>query len=274
VDTDHPALVVKIDNTAGARPQVGLSSADIVVEELVEGGSTRLAALFHSTLPDVIGPVRSIRTSDIGLVQPTNGALVASGGAGRVLRLMDDVGVTVITEGSPGFARASDRKAPYNVMIDPTTVRDESASGIPAPEQNYLPWGDGTPDGERAANVSAQFSNAHTTEWEHDGNTWRRTNGLAADDDQFAATSLLILRVAVRDAGYEDPAGNPVPETVLTGEGEAVLFTGGSAVQCAWSKETDVAALELEEASGDPIAVPPGRTWIELVPEAGSISYG
>jgi hypothetical protein len=61
---------------------------------------------------------------------------------------------------------------------------------------------------------------------------------------------------------------------VLTGEGEAVLFTGGSAVQCAWSKETDVAALELEEASGDPIAVPPGRTWIELVPEAGSISYG
>jgi hypothetical protein len=100
---ERPVLVVKVDNTASARPQAGLSAADIVVEELVEGGLTRLAVLYHSTLPDAVAPVRSIRTSDIGIVLPTGGALVASGGAQRVLRAMDEAGVTVVTEGSAGF---------------------------------------------------------------------------------------------------------------------------------------------------------------------------
>ena len=66
----YPVLVTKIDNTYASAPQLGLGKADMVVEELVEGGLTRLAAFFYSQLPTKVGPVRSMRASDIGIVSP------------------------------------------------------------------------------------------------------------------------------------------------------------------------------------------------------------
>ena len=77
---EHPVMVAKIDNS-GKEPQAGLSKADLVVEELVEGGYTRLAAFFYSELPINAGPMRSMRFSDVGIVQPVNGDIVTSGGA-------------------------------------------------------------------------------------------------------------------------------------------------------------------------------------------------
>ena len=77
----HPVMVVKIDNTGSSAPQVGLDTADLVVEELVEGGSTRLAAFFYSDIPDEVGPVRSMRASDIGIVSPVDATMVTTGAA-------------------------------------------------------------------------------------------------------------------------------------------------------------------------------------------------
>lgn len=287
----HPVLVVKIDNTGNAEPQLGLSQADLVVEELVEGGLTRLAAMFHSTLPEVVGPVRSVRTTDIGIVAPTGGALAASGGASRVLRQIDDAGLTVLTESSAGFSRAGDRSAPYNVMLDPAAAMDTIAELSP-PAQPYLPWGTGTArssergtsgeaerdqtaapaDGAAVTTADVQFSRGHTTSWQWGEAGWQRVDDLAADGDAFAASALLILRVTTRDAGYEDPGGNPVPETVLEGSGEAILLAGNLRADGRWSKESPAAPFVLTSADGQPMTVPPGHTWIELVPEAGSVT--
>ena len=78
---DRPVLVTKIDNSPSSQPQLGLKKADLVTEELVEGGMTRLAVFFYQHLPDVVGPVRSMRASDIGIVKPAHGVIVASGAA-------------------------------------------------------------------------------------------------------------------------------------------------------------------------------------------------
>lgn len=268
---EQPALVVKVDNTGPAQPQRGLSSADLVVQELVEGGMTRLAVMYHSALPDEVVPVRSVRTSDIGLVLPTGGALVASGGAQRVLRRMDDAGVTVLEEGAPGFSRVSGRSAPYNVAVHLEQLLTQ-AGGLEAPPQPYLPWAgpdDEVPDGLPVAVLDASFSSSHTTSWEWDGEVWRRSRELAADGDEFTPDTVLVLRVAIRDAGYTDPAGNFVPETVLEGTGSALLFTQGQLIQGEWAKDADDAPFELADEAGRPLLVPPGRTWIELVPEDG-----
>jgi hypothetical protein len=73
---------VKIDDTATARPQLGISSADIVYVEQVEGGLTRLLAVFGSTLPAQVGPLRSVRASDTQiLAQYGPVGLAFSGGA-------------------------------------------------------------------------------------------------------------------------------------------------------------------------------------------------
>jgi hypothetical protein len=74
-----PSIAIKIDNTDAGRPQVGISSADIVFEELVEGGVTRYLAIFHSDVPDEVGPVRSGRPQDAELVPSFGGVFVFSG---------------------------------------------------------------------------------------------------------------------------------------------------------------------------------------------------
>ncbi|MGH8773704.1 MAG: DUF3048 domain-containing protein [Jiangellaceae bacterium] len=273
---DRPVLVVKVDNTQHGRPQVGLSQADLVVEELVEGGLTRLAVMFHSALPEVVVPVRSIRTTDVGIVAPTGGALVASGGAGRVLRIVDQAGITVVAEGDPGLSREASRSAPYNVVLDPAAALN-GLTGQAPPAVPYLAWapsGATPPAGTVASSVTVMFSAAHSTRWEWADGVWRRLDELAAEGDEFRPANVLVLRVTTRDAGYQDPAGNPVPETVLEGSGAATLLTGGRAVESRWSKASPAQPFELSDASGASLAVPPGRTWIELVPEAGSVDTG
>ena len=114
---NHPVYVVKIDNTANSAPQVGLSSADMIVEELVEGGLTRLAVFFDSDIPDLVGPVRSMRASDVGIVKPASATLVASGAARRTIRVLSRHHVATMTEGSTGFFRDGSRTAPYNLFM-------------------------------------------------------------------------------------------------------------------------------------------------------------
>jgi len=273
---ERPALVVKVDNTAHSQPQLGLSSADLVVEELVEGGLTRLAVMYHSTLPSTVTPVRSVRTTDIGIVAPTGGALVASGGARRVLQALDAAGITVLSSSEAGLSRDPSRRAPYNVALDPTAAV-AAATGLPAPAVPYLPWAHGDappPAGTPATAAEVTFSGGHTTRWQLVDGAWLRVDELAAEGDQFRAANLLVLRVTTRDAGYPDPAGNPVPETVLEGSGQALLLTGSQMVRGSWSKASAAAPFRLVDASGADLGVPPGTTWIELVPEAGSVQTG
>ena len=75
------ALTIKIDNTPEAHPQYGINEADVVYEEIVEGGITRLAAIFNSNLPTKVGPVRSVRRTDREIVFPIGGIFAFSGGA-------------------------------------------------------------------------------------------------------------------------------------------------------------------------------------------------
>lgn len=265
----HPVLVLKMDNTASSAPQEGLGSADLVVEELVEGGVTRLAAFYYSDIPGEVGPVRSMRASDIGIVTPVGADVVTSGAAPVTLRRVSDAGITYFTEGSAGFFRDSSRSAPYNLFTDLGAVAKE-ASGEPGRPVDYLPFGSDKdlPPGQEATSIDASFSGGHTTSWTYRDGTYANTNGFAADGDEFPADTVLVLRVKVGDAGYKDPAGNPVPETKLSGTGDAMLFHDGRLVRGTWSKDALDAPLSLSTQAG-PLAVPAGRTWIELVPAQG-----
>jgi hypothetical protein len=78
--------------------------------------------------------------------------------------------------------------------------------------------------------------------------------------------------VATRDAGYKDPAGNPVPETVLVGSGDAILLTKGRSIEARWSKPAAGRPLAFTDPAGTGLRIPPGRTWIELVPKSGDVA--
>lgn len=266
---DHPVLVAKMDNTAASAPQIGLGKADLVVEELVEGGLTRLAAFYYSKLPGNVGPVRSMRASDVGIVSPVDATVVTSGAAGKTIARVKGAGITFVQEGSKGFQRDGGRSAPYNLMANLSDVAGAIDQDTERPD-DYLPWGDekDLPKGQPAKTVAASFSGGHTTNWTFGKDGYANQNSYAAQGDTFPADNVLVLRVKVGDAGYLDPAGNRVPETKFTGKGEAMLFHGGSLVRGTWSKSGLSSPLELSTRAGK-LTVPAGRTWIELIPESG-----
>jgi hypothetical protein len=271
-----PVMVVKIDNTYASQPQVGLGKADLITEELVEGGATRLAVFYNSQVPKTVGPVRSFRASDIGIVQPAHAVIVASGGAGPTVARMRDAKVATFTEGAAGFYRDSSRSAPYNLFMNLPKL---ASTLKPAdPPSDYLPWGKESdfPKGQKARTISAQFSGGHTTNWTYSrrsGGGYTNTNSYADPADQFTPDTVVVLRVAVGDAGYLDPAGNHVPETKFTGKGEAMVFHDGRMVRGTWSKKSYDDTIDLSTRSGE-LTVPAGHVWIELVPaQGGNISF-
>jgi hypothetical protein len=272
---DNPPLLVKIENTPAGAPQKGLDKADLVVEQLVEGGLTRLAAFYYSDLPKAVGHVRSLRTTDISLAKPVGGTIVASGGAGGVVDRVkgNKLGVVVEDESAEGFERDPAKSAPYDRLID-LKVAAKRAKEVSTPGP-YLPF---TAEGEesagpaptKATNASVTFSPGQTTEWKLSKGTWKRTNGYA--DKEFAADTLIVLEAPLSDAGYTDAAGNPVPETILKGKGKATILTEEGAVSASWTKEGIGGQLTFS-ADGQDVTIDPGKTWIELVPAGqGSVS--
>src|SRR5674476_712724 len=133
-------MVAKIHNTASANPQYGLNKADLVVEELVEGGLTRLAAFFYTNTPSRIGPVRSARATDIGIATPANAQLIASGGAPKTNKRVKSAGIKFHSEdaGAKGFSSDPNRSRPYNRLMNlEALLKGRTAVDIPGP---YFTW--------------------------------------------------------------------------------------------------------------------------------------
>jgi hypothetical protein len=155
-------------------------------------------------------------------------------------------------------------------MLDPAAAI-ASVTRLTPPATPYLPWGPALTDGDPVTGVDIAFSGARATSWTWAGGVWSHADDLAADGDEFGPANLLVLQVTTRDAGYEDPGGNPVPETVLEGSGEALVLSGGLAVAGQWSKGAATEPITVS-AGGEPLTVPAGRTWIALVPEGGTVT--
>ena len=276
-EEDHPVLVLKMDNTEASSPQLGLGSADMVVEELVEGGITRLAAFYYSEIPGVVGPVRSVRASDIGIVSPVDGTLITSGGAAPTITRLNDAHVNFLQEGAAGFRRDDTRSAPYNLFTDLSATAKETEDGKDSRPDDYLPWGDESDfkGSKPASTLTANFGGSHATQWAFQGGHYVNENSYAADGDEFVADSVLVLRVDIGDAGYLDPAGNPVPETKFVGDGDALLFHDGKVEQGTWHKDDLTSPVSLS-TDGGAMRVPAGHTFIELVPvdgKGGAVTY-
>ena len=190
------------------------------------------------------------------------------------MRRVADAGIKTFTEGARGYVRDAGRAAPYNLMMNlPVLARSLKA---PSPPANYFPWGDAGdfPKGQKAGSVSAQFSGSHTTTWEFQRGRYTNLNSYAAAGDQFQPDTLLVLRVQVGDAGYRDPAGNPVPETKFTGKGDAMVFHQGRMVRASWEKPGLDGRLSLSTRAGE-LSLPPGKVWMELVPvNGGNVTVG
>jgi len=272
----HPVLVAKMDNTVSSQPQVGLRQADMVVEELVEGGLTRLAVFYYSHVPRNVGPIRSMRASDIKVVSPVHASMVTSGAAGMTIARIKAAHIRFYGQGTKGMYRSVHRAAPYNLFVHLKEVA-AVAKRKQATPPNYLAWGSAKelPHGRKVTKITVQFSAVETTKWVFANGGYHNTDSNAPARDQFPATNVLVLRVREGDAGYLDPAGHHVPETLLTGSGNALLFHDGRMVAATWHKgKAPASRIKLTTKKGHKLEVPAGHTWIELVPvHGGNVTF-
>lgn len=283
---DRPALAVKIENAPQARPQTGLEQADVVWEEVVEGGITRFVAVFHSQVPESVGPVRSVRPMDPAIVAPLHGVLAYTGGQQPFIDAVGAAGVqsVVMDEGDDGFTTTRARRAPHNVYGSPAAfwAQADDDRTSPPPAQLVFAREPGTATataaGAPATRLDVRLTHASRAVWEWDGGEGRyvRSEGdrpaVSADEVRLSATNVVLLAATMVDTPFKDPAGVAVPETQLVGTGEGVVASGGKQVAVTWSKEGVEAPLVLTGADGEPVELEPGASWIELVP-TGSGSW-
>ena len=275
----RPALSVKIENAPEARPTTGLEDADIVWEEVVEGGITRFVAVYHSRIPDAVEPVRSIRPMDAEIVAPLRGVLAYSGGQPPFIAQIGKVGTqsVVMDDGDPGFRRDPNRAAPHNVIGSPEVFMSQARGDreTPPPAQfSYAHEGEGSASahGHPASHLRVTLSGRQTTNWTWDGasGTYLRSEGVSpswsSSGARHAATNVLSLKTEVVDTEYRDPAGFPVPRTKMVGKGTGLLASSGKAVTVHWSKKNAHAPIRLTLTNGEKAHLTPGPTWIELVP--------
>jgi len=280
--TTQPSLAAKIDNHEEARPQIGLERTDIVFEELVEGGLTRYVAVWQSDIPDLIGPVRSIRPMDPDIISPLGGIVAFSGGQERFVDMMRATPVYNAIHGQSDtestFYRMDGRSSPHDVVVKAQELVSQHLD-LAAPAQQFaysydVPSSTAATDGAPIGSIDIVFSDARYPGWDWDATsaTYLRSQEGAPDydtnGDRLSAVNVLVLRV---DEVYDYDAD--VPQAVLVASGEAEVSTGGKTVHATWSKDSATSPIRLVDGSGATIRLAPGNTWIELVPlDSGSVT--
>lgn len=272
-----PVIAAKIDNTAAAFPQYGVARADVVYVEQVEGGLTRLLAVFHSELPTEVGPIRSVRTTDAELL-PTfgNPVLAFSGGAGGPLDALARSGV-VNGSGFGGYWRSGAAAAPYNVHVDlQALARAAPAAGVPADIGFAFALADARV--ETAGNgidVTVRFQDASTA-FAFDGAAYQllRGGGPARDADgtPVRADNVVVQRVDAQPDGTVDSAGSPSLLSRTVGAGEFTLFRDGRALPGTWSRGAPNEPTRFLDPAGAAVPFKPGRTWVVLATQTASVS--
>jgi hypothetical protein len=281
----RPTMLVKINNADGgdcstrSRPQIGLDQADIVIEELVEGGITRFMAAFQSTIPETVGPVRSARSSDVDLLQTFNDPLFAwSGNNGNVGAELDSihdrfVAVGHSTSAGSNFYRdnAGGRCAPGNLFVHPSDLYDFAKDQGQAAQPVFQYRGDGEAIPATAPAVAGVKLNTALDAafvWNAQTNSWdryqKRTKHVAGNDTPISPQNVVIL-----DIDYKGSTTAGSPEAVSVGSGPAHVYMGGKVVDGTWKKDSPQGPWVLTDAAGAPLKLTPGKTWLQLA-DAGA----
>jgi hypothetical protein len=286
---DRPAVAVKIENAAVAYPLSGLDEAEVVFEELVEGGVTRFMAVYHCTDSDKAGPVRSARVVDPAIVTPITRILSYSGQNAPVLAALEDAEIVRIDEDTA--AGALERipreglSSEHTLYAHTKDLRKIGAKEFSdPPPDDMFEFGDVQEGAKTAASVTINFNASNTVRYEWSGDGWQRFQGdepfMIESGDQVSVQNVLIEEHTVNlSKTIVDVVGNPSLEIANeTGSGRAVLFRDGKAIKGTWTREDIESPAVFETKDGERFVFAPGSIWIELVPDdegevKGSFSF-
>jgi hypothetical protein len=172
--------------------------------------------------------------------------------------------------GKGTFTRVHDREAPHNVIVN--VAKLQAAHPDLAPPMPMFQFakdaaGATAANGTSLLSLKVYFPSA-LAQWtpSADRTQWLRKQDGKVDTDavtgkQLHATNVVVLQVAIdRQYGH-------IPKTVMVSSGKGWVLTGGSYIEANWSKSSQTAPIILTDASGAPVLLAPGNTWVELMPK-------
>jgi len=274
-------LFVKIENTPMARPQMGVSSADVVYESLTEAGITRFACIFQSTIPDEVGPVRSARNMEVTLVPQYDALFFNSGANSTVLREIADAGLADMSHSKAGeiYYRVSYREAPHNLYLSLSKAYDlaeKKGFATTLDRVHELEFLDEFPnEAPDAAKIVVPFSYSYVAQWHWDDDekvyyrymdewTYDVSNGA-----QISTTNLVVIWVDYI----------PLPHVLqgqtfgvnMASSGQATLFIAGKRYDGTWESD-GVNPPRFKDGSGKSIKLAPGKTWFQVLDNGMTIT--
>jgi Protein of unknown function (DUF3048) N-terminal domain/Protein of unknown function (DUF3048) C-terminal domain len=270
---DRPAVAVKVENSPAARPQSGLEDADVVLEEIVEGGITRFLAIYDCGDNRRVGPVRSARVDDGSLARPFTRVLAYSGANRPVEKALAKSQMIRRTElDSPAFHRVPPGSADiHSLTLDTKQLRRTlKSTKARAPRGTIFERGKRR-RGKRVRVVRINFTSSNTIEYRWRGGLWRRYEAGEAfrtrSGGSISIPNLVVQRVEVdRSQKIVDAAGNPSPDIKLAGRGKALLFRDGTMMRGSWVRQRLDRPPRFLLSTGRPMPLDVGPVWVELLP--------
>jgi hypothetical protein len=255
----RPAMAVKIDNYPAGRPQSGLDKADIIFEEPVEGGITRFAAVFQCQDAALIGPVRSARNIDIGILGQLGTPLLAH--VGGINPVLANINASPIVNVDIGDSQSLMIHPAGHVPPDSDYTSSAIVYGthptMTTPPQPLFTYSDTTPAGGTAvSSVNIDFYNGSTPD-------------MLADNVQNQAANVVVQYVQISYGPWleNDEGGMEVQADLYpNASGAAVIYRNGYAIPGTWHRTTLGSPTQFVNAFGVTIPMQPGQTWVELVP--------
>jgi len=275
VELPRPAVAVKIENSPQSRPQAGLLEADLVFEEIVEGGVTRFAAIYHCGSSKKVGPVRSARFDDPKIVGPFTKVLAYSGANSIVERELKKNDMVLFTEqADPAGAFFRDPEGSTDVHslrmnVEKLRADVEGERGSDPPTDVFT-FGDVPATAKDAKRATLNFSSSNIVMYRWARGAWRRfQDGVpftVTPGGQVAVPNVLIQQVKVKPSCcIVDVTGNRSPEISLRGTGKVWLLRDGKVIAGQWTIGDDGVPV-YTTADGDPMPFAVGPIWVELVP--------
>jgi hypothetical protein len=280
-------LAVKIDDTPPAHPQIGIDSADVVYIEQVEGGLTRLATIFSnsSRLPQLIGPVRSARISDIDiLAQYGKVAFAFSGAQSKLYPVINSANLYNLgAEREPAtiYSRDLTRTEPTNMILHPHLLLEKAKSeGAQIDNAKSVGWtfGGAPEGGKEVESVSFKWpASRYGATWSSTEKRWLLSYlgapDLDANGKQLGSPTLIIQKVSITPSEYHDKVGGVTPFSNTVGSGIAYLLRDGKSFPIFWNRVSAEVGTTWTTKDGKSANFAPGQVWIALVDTEPVFTY-
>lgn len=275
---DGPIVVVKIDDTDQAHPQVGIDKADLIYIEQVEGGLVRLAAIFSTEIPDYIGPVRSARISDIDLLaQYGKVAFFYSGAQRKLLPIIEAANLHNLgaqKESPQLYTRDASRVAPFDMIISGVELKNR-ISELDVATMQDAHWKFGELDKKYLDSSSIRKIKSAKVVWPAanyvatwNGKSWDLLhNGkpnVTSDGVQISPATFVIQNVVITDSEFVDKTGAVTPLSVTVGEGSGWILRDGIAIPATWNRPSPTDGTTWSDVNGDEIKFASGQIWVAL----------